>query len=241
MTITLSLMTMGGLGLFAHAECMDRGSVGTALFWTPFDLANAPYLGSTTYSASFEVYEPFGLTRVTDNDNLSNGNLSAGYFQTENWTVFAQANITESGIGLDNPCAAPFGAAPSPTNFTSSFGGFVLQGPGNTSNVNETTSFPLAPADHPPATFANGFVSANLPPVSTCGTSGRMLNFSSSSFDVSLTIPAPTGLLKTTVSVTSNQKFEYSFPANGGTWLVDDLQENSGLRGPGLAFSWEPC
>jgi hypothetical protein len=240
---TLTVATMGGLALFSHTVCARGEVVDTVLFWTPFSLVNAPYLGSSNYSANFLVYELFGLTNVTlTKGHVGQGNVSVGgYFETENWTVFSQTNATDVGPGFNKPCSSPYGAVPSPTNFSTSASGYILQGPGNTSNVNEPTTFPLASSKHPPAVFENGFVSANQPPISTCGAEGKEINFSSSSFDISLMVPGPGGPIITVATVSSQQNFTYYFPANGGTWLVDDLQQNSGLRGPGLAFTWQQC
>ena len=241
-TITLTIVTMGGLALFSHTVCAMGGSVDTVLFWTPFNLVNAPYLGSTNYSANFLVYELFGLTNVTlTKGHVGQGNVSVGgYFETENWTVFSQANTTDVGPGFDRPCTSPYGAVPSPTSFSVSVTGHIFQGPGNTSNANEPTTFSYG-VPQTSAVFANGFISANQPPISTCGTAGKELNVTSSSFDISLTVPGPRGSITTVALVSSHQDFTYYFPANGGTWLVDDLQQNSGLRGPGLAFSWQTC
>jgi hypothetical protein len=239
--VTVTITAAGGLSLLSHLECKRGEPVSTILLWTPFDLANSPYLGSTSYSAAFQVYEPFGLTVVTDTNSLRNGNVSAGYFQTENWTIFSQSNSSEVGPGFDTACDSPYDVEPAPTNFSSSFGGYVLQGPGNTSNVNEPTAFPIAPPQRPPAVFSNGFTTANRPSVSTCGTHSKEVNFASKSFGISITFLGRYGPVTTHATVPSDQNFTYYFPANAGTWLVDDLQLNSGLQGPGLAFSWQPC
>jgi hypothetical protein len=239
--VFLTVASVGGVSLVSHTTCERRGTIGTTLFWTPYSLENAPYLGATYYSADFQLYELFGPTKVALRaGEVGGGNVSAGYFETENWTVFSQANASQLGPGFDRPCSSLFGAVQSPTNFTSSYGGLVLQGPGNSSNRNEPTTFPL-PTTHAVAAFADGFRLANQQSVSTCGTSWKELPFSSSSFDISLTVLSPKGALNVVASVASNENFSYYFPANSGTWLVDDLQLNPGLTGPGLAFEWQAC
>ena len=127
------------------------------------------------------------------------------------------------------------------SNFEVTVDGEPLQGPGNTSNANEPTTFSFGVVPVPSTVFANGFINADRPPVSTCGGPDQELNFSSASFDIYLTVPSPSGDVTTTVDIESTESYTYFFPANSGTWLVDDLQENSGLQGPGLAFSWQPC
>jgi hypothetical protein len=89
--------------------------------------------------------------------------------------------------------------------------------------------------------FENGFVRSNFPSVTTCDSPARTLSFTSAAFDVAVVAATPSGPRTVVAPVVSNQNFTYRFPADAGTWLVDDLQENAGLYGPGLAFSWEPC
>jgi hypothetical protein len=240
--LTLTVAAIGGLTFSSHIVCVQGGDVADVLFWTPWSLVNAPYLGSTNYTAHFWLYELFGPTNVTLKGGFPFDNISAGgYFETENWTVFSQANSSQLGPGSNSPCRSAYGAERSLTRFTVSTNGANLESVGNTSDMNEPTTFPNATSQHPSAVFANGFVEANQAPVSTCGGPAKELNLTSSSFDISLTVPGPSGPITSLTSVASFENFTYHFPANGGTWQVDDLQENSGLRGPGLAFSWHAC
>jgi hypothetical protein len=240
--IVVVVASTSGISLLSYTVCGRGGTVGTTLFWTPYSLANAPYLGSSSYAAKFTIFVLDGISTVTLSDGqVANGNLSAGFFVTENWTLFWMTNDSKLGPGTNQPCTSAYGADQAPTNFTSSVDGFVLQGPGNTSNVNEPTTYSQPPDKHALAVFGNGFVSANSQPISTCGASAKELNFSSSSFDVSLTVQGPKGSVTAVASVDSQQNFTYYFPANAGTWLVDDLQSNPGITGPGLAFEWQAC
>ncbi len=238
--LVLSFMTIGGLSLLSHKSCTRHEAVATALFWTPFELLNAPYLGSASYLASFQLYELNGLTNVTASGTLLHGNLSSGYFETQNWMIFSLANSSEAGPGVNRPCESAFSAAIAPTNFTSSFQGFVLQGPGNTSNMNEPTTYPKAPPQHPSAVFANAFVAANHAPVSTCGSIAQSVSVSSALFEISLSVTGPMGVITTSAIVVSLENFTYHFPANGGTWQVDNLSAPGGPGG-GWAFSYSSC
>lgn len=239
--ITLVVTSTAGLGVLSHVDCVRGQPIGTALYWTPFSLANAPYGGSTTYSANFTLYDLFGRDQISLKSGVvAQGNISAGYFQTENWTVYTQANSSALGPGMNEPCVSEFGATQAPTNFSVSVDGGILQGPGNTTNAGQPTSFDYGYPNRS-AEFSNGFVSANAMSISTCGVPAKVVNFTSTSFEVSL---VPTGSQEPTpveVNVASMETFSYRFPANGGVWMVDDLQENLGLRGPGLAFSWRAC
>jgi hypothetical protein len=244
--VVLAIFAAGGWGVLSHTECMRGTAITNEGAWTPFSLVNAPYLGSTVYRAQFMNWGLFGWTNVTIGPpgSLTGGNISAGYFETQNWTVFTQSNRSEIGPGLNQPCRAGYAAAMSHTTFDVSDSGFPLQGPGNTSNADEPTSFSgngSVSSQFPSAVFANGFGAPNRPSVSTRGQAATERNFSSTSFDVSLTVTGSEGPITTTIVIISNETYTYYFPANGGTWQVDDLQLNAGLRGPGLAFSWQPC
>jgi hypothetical protein len=241
-TIILTVAAIGGVTLFTHTVCVRGEIVANVLFWTPFNLVNAPYLGSTVYYAHFMNWGLFGWTNVTIGPpgSLTGGNISTGYFETQNWTVYAQSNQSLYGPGVSQSCKEPFDALMSHTFDDTSVSGEPLQGPGNTSNANEPTTFSYGELQTA-AVFANGFVSSNQPNISTCGTPAKELNFSSTSFDISLTVSEPLGSVTTIVAIASEESYTYYFPANNGTWLVDDLQLNAGLQGPGLAFSWQPC
>ncbi len=242
--VSLAVFTSGGAGVFTHTTCAEGGFISDGTFWTPFSLANAPYGGFTTYNASFNTWELLGPTHVNLTGDLSVGNLSTGEFETQNWSVEAQANESTIGPGLNTACSAAYRVVLAHSSYTSTDFGIRLQGPGNTSNVNEPTSF-LGPGGSsltfPAATFANGFADANLPAITTCGSPGRFLNFSSTSFDVSISLQTSHGPSPFVFPIPSIENYTYHFPLNGGTWQVDNLQQNSGLRGPGLAFSWSPC
>jgi len=238
--IVVGTISASGFGLQSHTSCVRGPIVADENLWTPFALANSPYLGWTGWNASFSLIDAAGPANYTLTDGfLGRGNLSTGYFQTQNWSVSTQTNQSTMGPGRNQPCSAGFVAMISPPNFSSASDGPPLQGPGNTSNLGEPATF--SPDGRPAAVFDNGFVSANQPQISTCGGPSKEVNFNSSSFDISISVNSTSGPLSIAISISSIERFTYFFPANDGTWLVDDLQENAGLRGPGLAFSWQPC
>ena len=246
--LSLTVFAAAGEGVLTHTVCRTGALESNQAIWTPWELVNAPYLGHTIWGGSFDTWGLFGPTHVTlSNGNLSKGNISTGYFETQNWSVYDQSSQTELGPGANHPCNSPYLVKLAHTTFDVSVDGQPLQGPGNTTNANEPTTFdcslcsPGGPSI-PSAIFSNGFVRANLPPVTTCGVSGRDLNFSSESFDVSIPTQTDHGPILINLSISSQANYTYYFPPNGGTWQIDDLQENMpGLRGQGLAFNWRPC
>jgi hypothetical protein len=233
-----------GGGVVSHTACSLGAQLANELFWTPFSLVNAPYLGSAYYQSSFDTWDLFGPTHVNASGWLQGGNLSTGYFETQNWTVNVRTNQTILGPGLNQPCRTLYQVALAHTSFSVSYAGIPLQGPGNTSNEKEPVSFHgngSISSQFPSAIFYNGFGAVNAPSISTCGMPGQSLNFSSDSFDVSITVTTLHGPIPVTISIPSIENFTYYFPSNGGTWQVDNLQHNAVLRGPGLAFSWIAC
>ena len=237
--LPLAIFAASGVGVVDHTNCKLGTLEADENFWTPFSLVNAPYSGSASYVASFNLWELFGPTHVTANGILTNGNISTGYFETQNWSVYDALNQTVLGPGLNQPCSSRYTVELAHTTFDVSDQGVPLQGPGNTSNANEPTTF--SPDGRPAATFVNGFVAANMPPISTCGKPSQTLTFNSTAFDVSITIQTSHGPVPVVFSILSLESFTYHFPANGGTWQIDDAQHNARLRGPGLAFSWTTC
>ena len=229
-----------GLGLVSHTSCNLGVDIGSETIWTPYSLTNAPYLGTSHYTANFSLFETFGFTKVTASGYLDSGNISTGYFETQKWTLYEQSNGTFLGPGTNHRCDSRYAAMASAPIPDLSAQGLPLQGPGNMSNINEPTSYndsgPL-----PSAEFLNGFYSANLPPVTTCGTPAKVLNVTSSSFEISITMSTIVGPVSTDVPIASWENFTYHFPANTGTWQVDNLSAPGGPGG-GWAFNYTgPC
>lgn len=244
LTLTTVVSVAGGVELAAHTQCSLSGPVGQGIFWTPWALVNAPYNGSVTWTAQFELFEKgmgLVLVNLSGPPHTSNESVATGYFETENWTVYFQTNVTRWGPGTNAPCGKRFVAEPSAPAYDVGVDGPVLQGPGNTSNVNEPTTFNYRNGPYPSAVFANEFEAPNLPNITTCDGPSKTVNFSSAGFQVGLILASTHGPVSMTLTIVSAEHFVYLFPADGGTWEVDDLLDNPGLTGPGLAFAWSPC
>ena len=242
--LTLATLAASGGGLLSHTVCSVGAPIANELFWTPFSLVNAPYLGSTYYQTSFDTWELFGPTHVTGQGWLRSGNLSTGYFETQNWSILSLANQSNLGPGVNHPCTSSFQVVLAHSSFTVSYQGIPLQGPGNTSNANEPTTFHgngSISSHFPTAVFANGFLAPDASSISTCGKPGQTLSYSSTSFDVSIAVATAHGPVPVVFSIPSLENYTYYFPPDGGTWQIDSLEQNTGLRGPGLAFSWATC
>jgi hypothetical protein len=91
-------------------------------------------------------------------------------------------------------------------------------------------------------TFVNGFDASNSPDFSTCGGPNGTISLTS----LFLTLTYHTRIDGSPVNVSflapiTNASFHYWFPANFGSWAIDDLEAAAGPGG-GLAFSYlGPC
>lgn len=237
--LLVSVPYAAGFGLIFHESCSTDRLVSNENIWTPFALVNAPYLGTTAWGATFSLIELLGPTKVVlSNGVLGKGNLSTGYFETQNWSVYSQSSTIVLGSGSNRPCTAPFDSALSKPSFDVSYDGFPLQGPGNTSNVNETTFF--SPDGRPSMTFNNGYTMANTPAISTCERQSTEAVIRSSSFIVLNPLASSAAGSNVSVAIESFESFSYFFPADSGTWQIDNLSARGGPGG-GWAFSYSPC
>lgn len=241
MGVIVAVAAVGGaVALSTHTVCQAGGVLADENLWTPFSLANAPYLGSTQYGASFSDIAPWGAENVTLSDGtVGSGNVAAGFIETQNWTVWSAWNESIRGDGPNQPCTSGYLAALSHPSFNVAVDGAVLQGPGNTSNVNEPTTYSYGVVSPPSLSFSNGFAAPTQPPITTCGGAAIEANVSSGSFTVHLTLPSLGGT-PVPITIQSTESFVYHFPANAGTWQVDNLSAPGGPGG-GWAFDFAPC
>ena len=147
-------------------------------------------------------------------------------------------NQTVWGPGANAPCSGPYQMglfANGPR-----FGDIPLMGPGNFSDKSEPTS--LGPWNSN-ITLQNGFAQPNAANVTTCGGSARSVPGVTSTFltqwvsfiegGQTHTVALPVPLIESV--------YHYLFPANFGTWQVDNLSAPGGPGG-GWAFNFvAPC
>jgi len=166
-----------------------------------------------------------------------------GSFFTVNATVYAQSNVTTWGPGTNSRCSQPFSIGLSSPSIYALAGGGIL-GVNNTSDANEP-SYALiyegTPNQIHSLTFDNSFGVANAANISTCGGPARSLplvlsNYLNVWFPV--TIRGQNLTVPYTIPVT--ESYHYIFPADFGTWQVDNLSAPGGPGG-GWAFSYSPC
>lgn len=241
--LVLTLFLFPGSPLLSHVQCKSESmAVGLNVF-APFGILNVPYGGNGTLRVSVPAWGTWSLYSAN-----SSSPYSGTVYLTE-YNVSSLRNTSVSGIGASNPCVSPFEVYPALSErVQGSFGGTPL--PNATSDVNESTiSFVgFRPAIYgveginPTARYSNGFTSANMGYITTCGSTE---NFSMSTTSDYLTMRFAfndSGTIRyvpydLTIIVDT---FTYTFPANFGTWEVDNLSAPGGPGG-GWAFAYYPC
>jgi hypothetical protein len=214
---------------FEHTVCVDQGTWVTAPVWVPEALLNSPYGDNVTGGTS--------SLQILPGPNGVNG--AAEYLATQsNVTVTRRTNQTVVGLGSSMPCLRPFRVTIVEQPFEA--GGFAIMGPGNRSDAVEPHTFSLFGV--PSVAFDNDFQNANAPEISTCGHPAE--TFTVSTTRLTLGLPFVGGGSNETVPYAVSglaDTFTYGFPADFGTWEVDNLSADGGPGG-GWAFDYlGPC
>jgi hypothetical protein len=231
---------LGGWAPLVHYACSPQSSPAETLFaWVPGIMLNSPYGGEAFGNATVPP-GPLSASGLgtTFNLGVANGSSAWSGFRAE-INITYESNTTMWGPGQDAWCGAPFAVS------IQYVGGLVLGGPllgkGNVSDTEEPTSLNhwTQPGDVN-LTVSNGFTFGNTASISTCGGGSKSNVTASMQFDVwipvsssgpSYPLPYPLGIRET---------FHYVFPADLGTWKVDNLAASGGPGG-GWAFSYTPC
>jgi hypothetical protein len=177
----------------------------------------------------------------------TNGSVWGAFWQVI-VDVASVQNQTVWGPGAKVRCEGPFAVTLLTVGQPQVYTGGIFNwlggppfGPGSRSDASEPTQYNLSSAPNDSSFyFSNGFHTANVQNVSTCGGPARSIPAQSPQFIV--WIPFSSNGKSHTVPfvVPSSQIFNYWFPANFGTWQVDNLSAPGGPGG-GWAFSYSPC
>ena len=231
----------------AHITCGRGTQISQETMWVPVSLLNAPYGGSASVTATLpgNMFGNPQAPNIVGQSDLLNGSIWGAFFKV-NLTVYLTGNVTVWGPGSNNRCLQPFQVvAGSSGDFFQGalflWSGAPLFGPNSTSDIHEpeVLNFSAAPGDSS-TIFWNGFYSADSLSVSTCG-AGAALSLAQSNFlNVGVPVRWNAQQFTVTVSLPIVQDFTYRFPANFGTWQIDNLSAPGGPGG-GWAFAYSPC
>src|SRR5271157_1934275 len=216
---------LGGWAPLLHYECQQGQSPEATLYaWVPALMINSPYggegFGNGTVPPGPLSTPGLGTTYGTGE---ANGSAAWAGFRAES-NVSSVQNLTVWGPGQHVRCASPFYVS------VRYWGGAVLGGPllgeGNVSDSQEPTSLGhwTYPGDVN-LTVSNGFYGNNSPSISTCGRAIASNSASSSQFEVRVPVTIGGSQYNLPYVLPVQETFHYWFPANFGTWQVDNLSD----------------
>lgn len=222
--------------------CQPQGTGAAYNIALPVELTNSPYGGSAngigTIPEGYSGSPDPGLT-VQLGSPSENG-TPTGSFIYELMTAVPTQSTLQWGYGPSDRCSSSVALSYAYLGPTAL--GITLA-PQNTSDQGQPhqLNFTEPYGNVPTAIFVNGFAAANEGAVSTCGQPARHETTASPG----ITVLAQFTLGGQNYSVTQFLPFlttyTYSFPANFGTWQVDNLTAGASAWGGGLAFSYAPC
>ncbi len=243
-----AMITSGSPVFWEHYGCVQGQLIASEYNWTPQLFENAPY-GGTVYAVA---HFPGG----SEGGPSQNGTASIIFWQTE-YNLSAVNRVLETGAGPSHQCPAyevsPGHNGLAPWQQSSGCLGCQLLGPGNESDAGIPTQFNISITGGPGLTsviFHDAYVSDNDGNVSTCGRGSTEINVTSTHLDFQIPFSTARGtiLINSTMYGIGESyfsgfewNFTYSFPANFGTWQIDNLTIGPNAPGSGLAFSFLPC
>ena len=265
-SVVLAVMIGGnpGWGFLSHTDCQVGSPNGNLTVWDPSAVVSAPYGGSESGAVEIWTQTLQARLSILQDTGVSGGNVTAYFVGFQNWTIYAQQNVSMGGIGLQNPCLA------SVVGLLSGTPSQGLRSGGTTvwplySNLTSDTNLPIGLngsrlcADVENTTYAGCAVGAEFDlniqatsgEVNTCGSGqSQILRVTSQTWPVlapfdtdgkQVSVPlTPSGATGNGYSNGTFAWYNYTFPANGGVWQYDNLADTSST-GAGLVFSYSPC
>ena len=259
LSITVVIVVVVGLILptvvvswapLAHWTC-ETGSVVAHEYdtWVPAVLVNSPYGGNASglgkmpwsFPGAWNGPPPAnGSMSIGMETSTSNG-TSAGAFFIVNVSVSDTMTVLVAGPGANSRCSSPVTVAiESPAEYATA--SHRIPAPSNLSNVGEATNVSVDGRVNASfsVNFDNGFEQATEPSVSTCGGPSQTIPVSATGFQISFNVTIGDAVYLFPYTLPFLQSFQYTFPANAGTWQVDNLSAPGGPGG-GWAFSYSAC
>ncbi len=248
----VSFATTGG-GILTHTTCEVGSPVANLTdVWIPAVLVNSPFGGNASGTGVMDWNFPGawngpppapGQTLRTGWGTRALNGTTLGAFFTVSLSVLEVRSVTRAGPGLNLPCTTPvqlklqspqtYGGAGAEVTTISN-----LTDAGEADNA---TLFPgLSGSTRSPTFFVNGFTRANMNEISTCGKAEQSLPVITQGLGVTFHVTAANQTYLIPDALPFTEVFSYTFPADFGTWEVDNLSEPGGPGG-GWAFSYSPC
>ena len=225
-----------GLSLTGLSVLTDRGhcTAGDALVnvtnaLVPVVLLNSPFNSTRGEASEQTSYLGSGV-------NLTfpawNGSVW-GFFNTTNWTI--RQGTGPSGAGCSSVYFATETSERPEIGLTL---GTFSNDSGEPSNLtlNDSSSPTAGGSIH----FWNGFYTPSFS-ISTCGTGSELRTVTSDHLTIGINFQPGGNSESLNVTIEQSTVYQYEFPANAGTWAVDNLSAPGGPGG-GWAFDFvSPC
>ncbi len=228
-------LVVASWSLVAHYDCGAGAVVATRNLWSPVVLVNSPYGGFANGTRTNPI--PLGTSRMTT--SATNG-TAMGLFEMKEWSIAPWVRVLVAGPGTNAVCTGFVAAG----NLSARYLEVVaLPSPNTTSDAGQ--SAPLSFADlfgnvHSSVLSDNGYSESDLV-VTTCGRGSVAMATRASRITVGIPFSLDGSSYTASATVDAALNYTYSFPANFGTWSVDDLNVGAHAPGGGWAFSFTPC
>ncbi len=216
---------------FEHTVC-NTGSIlsNEPDRFFPSVFANSPYGGSADGQS--------GASGVI----VDNGTAGAVFQERVNASLYSAHNSSSWGPGVNDPCEGPMALVLQVDIIGA--GTVLVPTVSNLTDAGEATN--VSAGDTPLnlstlAFFNNSFTGANAATISTCGGGALELPDQTAHLKVGIPFDVHGQTVVVPYELHALETFSYTFPANFGTWAVDNLSEPGGPGG-GWAFDYlGPC
>lgn len=210
-----------------HTQCSKDLLASEPSRWMPAAFVNSPYGGSAQVWAH------------GDGTGALNGTSVALMMEAGGVDLYRTWNSSVLGVGPNIPCQGSYQVALVTEDFYGITDG-LIQKPSSLSDSGESGSFAVYNETSNLSAVVylnNGFTLANDPNVSTCA--GLPVTKNVSTTHVSIGIPFEVSGLTVVgpFDVPWMESYTYHFPANYGTWAVENLSAPGGPGG-GWAFAF---
>lgn len=243
------LTVVGNWAPLLHWTCGYRTKVAEGVTFVPAILVNSPFGGNATGKGTLPPYFPGSLgypNRSSWQTSFALNGTASGTFNSVNVSIFQGSSELVLGPGTNSHCSQAFSVVPSQPPYLGTYAGWALGTVSNLSDRGETSSY--IPSSYEgyrslAVFFNNSFTGANAVAISTCKTPARSVTLAanSDSLLVSIGFSLNGKNLTAPFVLPFVESYIYWFPANFGTWQVDNLSAPGGPGG-GWAFNyWGSC
>lgn len=244
LALTFSALFIAWGPLMRYWTCESTIASTSNTIDNPLGILNVPYGGNASLQSEAVLTDHPGVL-VSMNYTRGSASPVSGNLADSTYNISVLRNVSQIGFDRDSYCAQEFAVTLDLRGSPEQDVGAPLASPPNVTTDFKEPQVSSIPMEQPgykvTPHYDNGFDLRNMPNITTCN--GESRTFTVTSHFMTLWFPYNvTGLVHlipyglTTVS----NIFTYTFPANYGTWEIDNLSASGGPGG-GWAFQYYPC